>query len=45
MHFAGGIERTRAQWESLLNSAGLKILEVVNYVKGCEDAVIIAVLN
>lgn len=45
MPFAGGIERTRAQWESLLNSAGLKILEVVNYVKDCEDAVIVAGLN
>lgn len=44
MRFAGGIERTRAQWESLLKSAGLKILEVVN-VKDCEDAVIIAGLN
>lgn len=45
MHFVGGIERTRAQWESLLNSAGLKLLEVVNYDKDYEDAVIIAGLN
>ncbi|PQE06880.1 Trichodiene oxygenase protein [Rutstroemia sp. NJR-2017a BVV2] len=40
----GGIERTKAQWERLLNSAGLKILEVVNYDKDFEDCVIIAVI-
>jgi len=40
-----GIERTKAQWEGLLNSAGLKMLEVVNYDQDFEDSVIIAGLN
>ena len=39
------MERTKAQWESLLNSAGLRMLEVVNYDKDYEDAVIIAGLS
>lgn len=43
--FAGGIERTKAQWENLLNECGLKILEVVNYDKDYEDSVIIAGLS
>lgn len=38
----GGIERTRAQWESLLNEAGLNIIEVVNYDQDYGDSVIIA---
>jgi len=38
----GGIERTRAQWENLLNSAGLQLREVINYDTDFEDSVIIA---
>jgi len=38
----GGIERTKGQWEALLNSAGLKMYEVVNYDTDFEDSVIIA---
>ncbi|KAH8732613.1 S-adenosyl-L-methionine-dependent methyltransferase [Phaeosphaeriaceae sp. PMI808] len=38
---AGGVERTEAQWENLLNSAGLKMREVVNYDTDFEDSVII----
>ncbi|EPE28200.1 S-adenosyl-L-methionine-dependent methyltransferase [Glarea lozoyensis ATCC 20868] len=41
----GGIERTKAQWENLLNSAGLQMLELVNYDKDFEDCVIIAGLH
>ncbi|PHH70098.1 hypothetical protein CDD82_7343 [Ophiocordyceps australis] len=41
----GGIERTKAQWESLLNDTGLKILEVVKYDEDYEDSLIIAALN
>ncbi|KAH7384633.1 S-adenosyl-L-methionine-dependent methyltransferase [Pyrenochaeta sp. MPI-SDFR-AT-0127] len=41
----GGIERTKAQWERLLNGAGLKMREVVNYDTDFEDSVIIAGLN
>ncbi|KUJ06912.1 S-adenosyl-L-methionine-dependent methyltransferase [Mollisia scopiformis] len=41
----GGIERTKAQWENLLNSAGLKMQEVVNYDTDFEDSVIIAGLG
>ncbi|KAH9872145.1 hypothetical protein IAQ61_004980 [Plenodomus lingam] len=38
----GGIERTRAQWEILLNSAGLQLHEVINYDTEFEDSVIVA---
>jgi hypothetical protein len=44
-NYTAGIERTKDQWERLLNSAGLKMLEVVNYDKHFEDSVIIAGLN
>ncbi|CAJ2509763.1 Uu.00g056630.m01.CDS01 [Anthostomella pinea] len=39
---AVGMERTRAQWESLLNEAGLKIIEVLKYDQDYKDSVIIA---
>ncbi|KAJ4371318.1 hypothetical protein N0V83_004535 [Neocucurbitaria cava] len=38
----GGIERTRDQWEKLLNSAGLQLREVINYDTDFEDSVVIA---
>lgn len=41
---AGGIERTYAQWETLLAAAGLKIREVVNYDEEFEDSVLIVSL-
>ncbi|KAF2654763.1 S-adenosyl-L-methionine-dependent methyltransferase [Lophiostoma macrostomum CBS 122681] len=45
MAAVAGIERTKDQWEQLLNSAGLKMHEVVNYDEHFEDSVIIAGLN
>ncbi|CAI6227200.1 unnamed protein product [Periconia digitata] len=38
----GGIERTKAQWENLLATAGLKLKEVINYDDEFEDSVIVA---
>ncbi|KAK7701273.1 hypothetical protein SLS64_010316 [Diaporthe eres] len=45
MACVSGIQRTKAQWETLLDDAGLKMLEVVNYNEDYEDSVIIAGLH
>ncbi len=45
-NYPGGIERTTAQWEKVLDGAGLKMLEVVKYdnEEEYEDGLIVAVL-
>ena len=40
-----GLERDMAQWEELLDEAGLKIIEVKTYTEDLRDSVIIAVRN
>ena len=40
-----GIERTMAQWEKLLDDAGLKITQVKTYTEDLKDSIILAVLK
>ena len=39
----GSKERTREQWESLIESAGLKILETYTYTSTLQDSILMVV--
>lgn len=41
--YFGAMERTFAQWEALLDKAGLKISKFVEYTKQLNESVIVAV--
>ena len=39
------VERTTSQWETLLDSAGLKILDIKTYTEALHESVIVAALK
>jgi hypothetical protein len=44
LNYTGTKERTNAEWVQLVDSAGLKVREVLKYDEEYEDCIIIAVL-